>query len=80
MRETLQYRLALNPDGSIADVEPIGQAAIIFQERAAIPPVGTPFVSPLPAEIGSPTIRLVLRPDGTVRTFLEPNSVENEGA
>ncbi len=70
LNKTLEYRLILNPNGSIKTVVPLGNTAIIYLKQAQIPLNDTPFVSPLPAGT-NPVIRLVLAPDGTVQTFLE---------
>ncbi len=70
LNKTLEYRLFLNPNGSIKTVVPLGNAAIIYLKQAQIPLNDKSFVSPLPAGT-NPVIRLVLAPDGTVQTFLE---------
>ena len=67
---TLEYRLTLNPDGSLAQVEPLGASAQQYLNQLPLPAPQSPFVS----AVGSgrrPTVRLVLRPDGTVQTFLD---------
>ncbi|MGK7874906.1 MAG: DUF4335 domain-containing protein [Xenococcaceae cyanobacterium] len=71
LSRTLEYRLVLNRDGSIARIVPLGQASKIYLDRTGMPLMGESFVSPLEGE-GNPKIRLVLSPDGTVKTFLEP--------
>ena len=70
LNKTLEYRLILNPNGSIKTVIPLGNAAIIYLKQANIPLNDESFVSPLATET-NPIIRLVLDPDGTVQTFLE---------
>ena len=70
LNKTLEYRLILNPNGSIKTVVPLGNAAIIYLKQAQIPLNDKSFVSPLPPGT-NPIIRLVLAPDGTVQTFLE---------
>lgn len=70
LTQTLEYSLVLNPDGSIQQVIPLGQSAETYLDRTNMPLRGEVFVSPV--EGGStPRIRLVLSPDGRVRTFLE---------
>jgi hypothetical protein len=70
--QTLEYRLTLAQDGSIQSITPLGQASEIYLDRTNIPLRGEPFVSPVEGS-GNPRIRLVLSPDGNVRTFLESN-------
>jgi len=70
LTQTLEYRLQVASDGTIARITPLGQAAGNFVDRSAIPLLGEPFVAPL-ASGESAQIRLVLSPDGRVRTFLE---------
>ncbi|GFE71662.1 DUF4335 domain-containing protein [Chroococcus sp. FPU101] len=70
LNQTLEYRLLLNQDGSIGRITPLSQASKIYVDRTNIPLIGESFVSPL--EVAeNPQIRLVLSPDGTVRTFME---------
>lgn len=70
LRQTLEYRLILSQDGSIQRIIPIGKAAGIYLDRTNIPLRGEPFVSPF-TEQDAITVRLLLSPDGEVRTFLE---------
>jgi hypothetical protein len=70
LKQTLEYSLLLNPDGSIQRIIPLGQAAGQYIDRTDMPLPGEPFVSALPGG-GNPTIRVVLTPDGKVNTFLE---------
>jgi hypothetical protein len=70
LNQTLEYRLVLNGDGSLKQIIPLGQAANIYLDRTGMPLLNEPFVSP-PDIGGNPQVRLVLSPDGTVRTFLE---------
>ena len=70
LKQTLEYRLILNRNGSIKRIIPIGKASEIYLDRTNIPLMGEPFVSPL-QDKDSVTIRLLLSPDGEVRTFLE---------
>jgi hypothetical protein len=68
----LQYRLVLNPDGSLQQNLPLNEAAGLFLDRPEVgmPLYNSPFVSPLK---NSPTaiIRVVLGQDGSVQTFNE---------
>ena len=70
LKQTLEYRLILNRDGSIQRIIPIGKASEIYVDRTNIPLMGEPFVTPLQNR-DSATIRLLLSPDGEVKTFLE---------
>jgi Domain of unknown function (DUF4335) len=70
LKQTLEYRLVLNQDGSLKQIIPLGQAAKIYLDRTNMPLLNEPFVSPLDIA-GNPQLRLVLSPDGTVRTFME---------
>lgn len=70
LKQTLEYRLIINQDGSIKRIIPIGKASEIYLDRTGIPLMGEPFVSAFPQE-QSLVIRLLLSPDGEVRTFLE---------
>ena len=67
---SLQYSLVLNDDGSIKRVIPIGQASVDFYELTNMPFEEEPFVSGI-EEGKSATVRLVLRTNGKVQTFLE---------
>ncbi|MDY6804180.1 MAG: DUF4335 domain-containing protein [Cyanobacteriota bacterium] len=68
--KSLQYSLMLNSDGSIRKVIPIGQASVDFYELTNMPVEEEPFVSDI-GEGKTATVRLVLRNNGKVQTFLE---------
>ena len=70
LKQTLEYRLVINQNGSIKRIIPIGKASAIYVDRTGIPLMGEAFVSPLPNS-DSATVRLLLSPDGEVRAFLE---------
>jgi hypothetical protein len=70
LNQRLEYRLVLNKEGSIARISPLGRAANVYLDRTQMPLMGDPFVSPLEVA-NNATIRLVLNPDGSVKTFLE---------
>ena len=70
LEQTLEYRLVLNADGSIQRIVPLGQSAKIYIDRTDMPLMNEPFVSPVQGG-GNPQIRLVLTPEGEVKTFLE---------
>ncbi|HIK10293.1 MAG TPA: DUF4335 domain-containing protein [Oscillatoriaceae cyanobacterium M33_DOE_052] len=67
---TLEYSLKLNPDGTIAQITPVGEASQTHVDISGIPLMGEPFVSPV-ADDRSPTLRILLQPNGTVQTFLQ---------
>ncbi|MEB3309660.1 MAG: DUF4335 domain-containing protein [Snowella sp.] len=70
LTQTLEYRLLIKPDGSLDQSIPLGKAASLYLAKLPMPSPGTPFVSPLKVE-GEQTVRLVLSPNGSVKTFLE---------
>ena len=70
LNQSLEYRLYLNPNGSIKRVVPIGKASQLYLERTNIPVNGETFISPLD-ESQKSTIRLLLNPDGGIQTFAE---------
>ena len=68
LKQSLEYRLYLNSDGSIQKVVPIGKASELYLDRTNIPVNGEAFISP-PAE--SRIVRLLLNPDGGIKTLIE---------
>ncbi|MFW6358687.1 MAG: DUF4335 domain-containing protein [Chroococcales cyanobacterium] len=70
LSETLEYRLVLNSNGSIQRIIPLGEAAGTYIDRTNMPLIGEPFVSAIDNSKQA-QIRLVLSPDGSVKTFLE---------
>ncbi len=72
LAQTLEYRLLIKPDGSLDQTIPLGKAASVYLAQVPMPNPGQPFVSPMKIP-GSEeqTVRLVLSPNGTVKTFLE---------
>jgi hypothetical protein len=70
LKQTLEYRLLINADGTIQRLTPLSEAARTYLQHAGIPLLGKPFVSPI-AGGSQPTILIVLSPDGTVQAFLE---------
>jgi hypothetical protein len=70
LKQTLEYRLVLNGNGSIQRIIPLGKASEIYLDRTGIPLMGESFVSPT-RESKNLTVRLLLSPDGEVKTFLE---------
>lgn len=72
LKQTLEYSIVLDVDGSIQRIEPLGKASRTYVDRSGMPLIGEPFVSPNP-QGETPRIRVVLSPDGNVQTFVEPN-------
>lgn len=70
LTQTLEYTLLVSADGSIQRPMPLGQAAGDYLDRTGMPLVGEPFVSAISGGRNA-KIRLVLSPDGSVKTFLE---------
>jgi Domain of unknown function (DUF4335) len=70
MQETLEYSLQIDETGSIQNILPMGKAAGDYIDRTNMPLVGEPFVSAV-SNGKPPRIRVVLRPNGRVQTFLE---------
>ncbi|MDJ0574054.1 MAG: hypothetical protein QNJ65_02655, partial [Xenococcaceae cyanobacterium MO_234.B1] len=70
LKQTIEYRIIINANGSIQRIIPIGKASEIFLDRTNIPLMGEKFVSPLKNK-SQATIRLLLGPDGEVTAFLE---------
>jgi hypothetical protein len=70
LKQTLEYRLSIDRNGSLNKITPIGQASGINLDKTGMPLLGESFVSPL-TNREKATIRLVLNPDGTVQTFAE---------
>lgn len=73
LTQTLEYSLVLEVDGTIQRIEPLGQAARNYVDRTGMPLIGERFVSPN-KNGQTPTIRVVLNPDGKVQTFLESSN------
>ncbi|MBF2025799.1 MAG: DUF4335 domain-containing protein [Oscillatoriales cyanobacterium C42_A2020_001] len=70
LNQILEYSLQIGADGSIQGITPLRQASGDYIDRTSMPLIGDAFVSPLKGR-QSAKIRLVLEPDGQVRTFLE---------
>ncbi|MEO0837118.1 MAG: hypothetical protein AAFY16_14395, partial [Cyanobacteria bacterium J06642_3] len=70
LKQSLEYRLLLNADGSIKRIIPLGKASRLYLSRTKIPVNGESFISP-PSPSQSSTIRLLLNPDGQIQAFGE---------
>ena len=68
--QSLEYRLILNPDGTIARIIPIGKISERYLTLTDIPLQGESFIEPL-TEKRSQKIRLLLNPDGSAIAFEE---------
>ena len=68
--QPLQYSLTVGVDGALEQILPLGKAARDYVDRAGIPQIGQPFVSP--SRNGQNVkIRAVFKPNGQVQTFPE---------
>ncbi len=70
LKQSLEYRLYLNPNGSIKRVIPLGKASELYLSQTNIPVKGESFISPITKSQKS-VIRLLLDPEGGVKTFAE---------
>ncbi|MEM7591205.1 MAG: DUF4335 domain-containing protein [Cyanobacteria bacterium P01_A01_bin.83] len=70
LKQSLEYRLLLNADGSIKKIIPLGKASRLYLSRTKIPVNGESFISP-PTPSQSSAIRLLLNPDGQIQAFNE---------
>ena len=68
LKQSLEYRLLLDGDGSIKRVIPLGKAAKLYLSKTNIPVNGESFIS---ASESQPVIRLLLNPNGRVQAFIE---------
>ncbi|WP_293123385.1 DUF4335 domain-containing protein [Microcoleus sp. bin38.metabat.b11b12b14.051] len=73
MEQTLEYSVQIDENGSIQTIVPMGKAAADYIDRTNMPLVGEPFVSAV-SRGKNPKIRVVLRPNGRVQTFLEESN------
>ena len=70
LTQPLQYQLTLNSNGSLSQVNPLNSAAAQYLGQVPLPAVNQPFISPSKFP-STDRVRLVLKPDGTVQTFVE---------
>ncbi|BAY63773.1 hypothetical protein NIES22_38620 [Calothrix brevissima NIES-22] len=70
LRQTLEYSLMVNVDGTIERIFPLNKAAREFVNNTGMPNIGAPFVS---ANKSGQNLRMraVLSPDGKVQIFPE---------
>jgi len=70
LTEPLQYSLTVGVDGALEQILPLGKAARDHVEKAGIPEIGQPFVSP--SRNGQNVrVRAIFRPDGQVQAIPE---------
>ncbi|BAY52227.1 hypothetical protein NIES2134_101690 [Thermostichus vulcanus NIES-2134] len=67
---SLEYRIVLNPDGTLAQALPLNGAAVRFIDRTPIPLQQSPLASPFGGDRPI-LLRLVLMPSGSVQVFAE---------
>ncbi len=70
LKQSLQYSIVLDVDGTVQLIEPYGAASRTYLDRTGMPLIGERFVSPN-ANGQNPRIRVLFNPDGKVQTFLE---------
>lgn len=70
LAQILEYSIRLNAEGKIETISPLRQASGDYIDRTGMPLIGEPFVSPLKGR-QTAKIRVVLEPNGQVKTFLE---------
>ena len=70
LKQSLQYSIVLDVDGTVQLIEPYGAASRTYLDRTGMPLIGERFVSPN-ASGQNPRIRVLFNPDGKVQTFLE---------
>jgi hypothetical protein len=70
LKQSLEYRLLINRNGSITQVTPLGKAAQLYLSQTNIPVNGEAFISPVDKSQPS-IIRLLLNPNGKVQVFTE---------
>ena len=73
LKQSIEYRLQISSNGTLAKVTPVGQIAEIYLDKTAMPVLGETIVAN--ADLSSPvTVRLILTPNGDVKAFPENNS------
>lgn len=72
LRQSLEYRLWLNADGTVERVVPLGKASRLYISQTNIPLKGESFINSVESVESRPSIvRLLLSPDGGVQTLNE---------
>ena len=70
LTQSIEYRLQVEDNGSLSKVTPVGQVAAIFLQQTPIPAKNEIITSPF-TELPYLTVRLILSPNGGVKTFAE---------
>lgn len=70
LKQSIEYRLNFNQNGSLTKITPIGQVAIIFLDQTQMPLLGEKITSSF-NDLDQVTVRLILSPNGNVQTFNE---------
>jgi len=73
LSQSLEYQLTLSANGSLKQVKPLNQEASQYLKQVPLPAINQPFITPSQSSPSIP-VRLVLKPDGTVQTFVETQS------
>lgn len=71
--EVIEYRLEINQNGAVEKIIPLGRASEFYLTKVKMPEIGATFVSPN-IEVEKPLIRVVLEPNGKVKTLIESDS------
>lgn len=70
LKQTLEYSVSLNADGTIQRIMPLSNAAGDYIDSTNLPLPGSPFVSSREGE-GQTSIQVAFSPDGKVKASLE---------
>ena len=70
LNQSIEYRLQLEENGTLTRVIPVGQVAAVFLEQTPMPLIGEVITSSF-TKISPLTVRLILSPNGGVRSFVE---------
>jgi hypothetical protein len=70
LKQTLEYSVSLNADGTIQRILPLSNSAGDYIDSTNLPMPGSPFVSPREGEAQT-SIQVAFSPDGTVKASLE---------
>ena len=70
LNQSIEYRLQLEENGTLTRVTPVGQVAAVFLEQTPVPLIGEVITSSF-SKISPLTVRLILSPNGSVRSFVE---------
>lgn len=68
LQQSIEYRLLINENGSLSRITPLGQSAQVFLDVTGMPLLGQTLSASAQESV---TVRLILSPNGDVRTFQE---------